>query len=108
NGFRVSSLASSPAAGPGCGVFAGNGAVVFLNAVDFAATADAHIIADIGGIVAINGPIRITGNGTAHLYGYNAGAIRVISAPVTILNPVAFTVGFASARDLASIQCQYS
>jgi hypothetical protein len=29
NGFRVSSSASTPAAGPGCGVFAGNGALCF-------------------------------------------------------------------------------
>src|SRR4029077_13217761 len=84
NGFRVNSLASG-AGIPGCGVLAANGAVVYLNAVDFAATADAHIISDIGGIIGITGPIRLTGNATAHLYCYNAGAVRVISAPLTVL-----------------------
>jgi hypothetical protein len=107
DGLRVASQ-SSAAGVPGCGVIASNGAVVFLNTVDFGVTADAHIISDIGGVIGINGPIRITGNATAHLYSYNAGAVRVISAPLTILNPVAFSSGFAVARDLSSVQCQYA
>jgi hypothetical protein len=109
DGFRVSSLAAG-AGQPSAGVWAAGGASVTIKAVDFGNAVDAQILADVSGYISVWGPIRIFGSSTGHMLSYNQSAIRggAVSPTLTILNAVAYSGGFAVARDLATMQVTYA
>jgi hypothetical protein len=108
DGFALRADANIPAqAEPGNGIFVFNGANAEVRSVECQFCYGTHMAAQNKGLIAIAGPVRITGpTNWAHVSSsYSSHVGTYITAPptYTILSPLTFGQAFADAQTLATM-----